>query len=424
MKLINHTILYLSLILFVTLTLCAVLFYYQLLEQVKTTVDEGLSNYKVIIIDKLKDRSPIVQNESIQQSNYLVRSVDEDYALNLRESYKDTSIFSNLKKTYFQARLLTTAFVASDGNYYEMKVISRELQKGILVKKLAFSLLWVCVFMFVGVIVVNHFVLNKTWKPFYQVLDYMNAFKLDKGAVLQMDETKVKEFSLLNRSIRNLLKNNVDIYNSQKQFIENASHELQTPLAIGINKLELLAEEKNLSPAQLQKIGSIIEVFQQLSTLNKSLLLISKIENKQFISAETVDFDAIFRRMILDFEDFANYQEIRITYVKEDDWEFTMNKDLAEILVMNLIKNAIVHNHPQGELNIRLTSSYFIIENTSDDPFMQTDTLFKRFNKNPHRNSSTGLGLAIVESIADVSGLSVTYTYNGQHIFKVSQKFS
>ncbi len=294
MKLINHTILYLSLILFVTLTLCAVLFYYQLLEQVKTTVDEGLSNYKVIIIDKLKDRSPIVQNESIQQNNYLVRSVDEHYALNLRESYKDTSIFSNLKKTYFQARLLTTAFVASDGNYYEMKVISRELQKGILVKKLAFSLLWVCVFMFVCVIVVNHFVLNKTWKPFYQVLDYMNAFKLDKSAVLQMDETKVKEFSLLNRSIRNLLKNNVDIYNSQKQFIENASHELQTPLAIGINKLELLAEEKNLSPAQLQKIGSIIEVFQRLSTLNKSLLLISKIENNQFISAETVDFDAIF----------------------------------------------------------------------------------------------------------------------------------
>ncbi len=72
--------------------------------------------------------------------------------------------------------------------------------------------------------------------------------------------------------------------------------------------------------------------------------------------------------MIQDFEDFADYQEIQITYVKEDDWEFTMNKDLAEILVMNLIKNAIIHNHPQGEINIRLTASYFIIENTSDDP--------------------------------------------------------
>ncbi|WP_114781703.1 sensor histidine kinase [Botryobacter ruber] len=422
MKLINHTILFLSLILFVTITLWAVLFYFQLLEQVKTTVDEGLANYKIVVIDKLKDRTPIVQHESLQENHYLVRKIDEAYALQVRDSYKDTLIFSDLKNEYYQARLLTTAFVSTDGNFYEMKVVSQALQKGDLVKKVISSLLWVCLFMFVCTIVVNRFVLTKTWKPFYQVLNYINAFRLDKGAELEMDKTRIEEFSLLNKSIRNLLKNNVEIYESQKQFIENASHELQTPLAIGINKLELLAEDSNLSPEQLQKIGSIIEMFQRLASLNKSLLLISKIENNQFQSAEAVSFDHLFSRMIQDFNDFASYQQIQISYVKEADWEMNMNKDLAEILVMNLLKNAIVHNHPHGEIIIRLSASFFTIENTSHAPAIQADKLFRRFHKNSKSHSSTGLGLAIVKSIADVANLAVAYTYNGRHSFKVSEK--
>ncbi len=252
----------------------------------------------------------------------------------------------------------------------------------------------------------------------------MNAFRLDKEALFEMDQTNIAEFSLLNESIKNLLKKSVNIYNSQKQFIENASHELQTPLAIGINKLELLTEEKNLSPEQLKKIGSIIEVFQRLSDLNKSLLLISKIENNQFIAADTVNFDQIFTRMILDFEDFAGYKNIEIKYVKEDDWEYRMNKNLAEILVMNLIKNAIIHNHQHGEITIRLSNSFFIIENTSTEPSVQKENLFQRFNKNPNNHNSTGLGLAIVKSIADVSGLTLTYDYNGRHIFNVRQNLS
>jgi signal transduction histidine kinase len=276
--------------------------------------------------------------------------------------------------------------------------------------------------MFVSAILVNNLVLKKTWKPFYQLLKYLNDFRLDKGAFRKLSETKIKEFSLLNESVQNLLKTNIDIYNSQKQFIENASHELQTPLAIGINKLELLAGDKDLSPEQIQKIGNIIEVFQRLSSLNKSLLLLSKIENKQFISIEQLNFDKILNRIINDFSDFAEYQKIEIKYYKEDIWVFNMNKDLAEILVMNLVKNAIVHNKQGGEILIRLSSSSFTIENTSNEPMIQEDKVFERFIKKSKRKSSSGLGLAIVKAIAEVSGLSVTYNFNGRHVFVVSGK--
>jgi signal transduction histidine kinase len=422
MKLLNHTLLFLSVILFTTVGLWAILFNSQLLKQVKSTIDKGLENYKIVIIDKLKDDSLIVQQEAFLDNNYIVRRVSEDYALQVRDAYKDTLIFSNLKNASYQVRLLTTAFIAADGNYYEMKIISNELDKGELISKIIISLLWLFLFLFVSTLLVNNFVLKKTWKPFYEVLKYLNDFRLDKSTYRELSGTRIKEFSLLNESIQNLLKTNVDIYNSQKQFIENASHEFQTPLAIGINKLELLAGDDNLRPEQTEKIGNSIEAFQRLSGLNKSLLLLSKIENKQFTSEETVNFDEIFSRIISDFSDYSEFQKIEITYLKEDAWVYKMNKELAEILVMNLVKNAIIHNQHGGELIIRLTSTYFTVENTSDGPMIAADKLFMRFNKNSNRKGSTGLGLAIVKAIADVFGLSISYSYDNRHIFKISKK--
>lgn len=423
MKLINHTLWILSIILFTTVGLWAFLFYSQLYDQIKTTIDGGLSNQKITIIDNLRDDVTIADQNSFLDKSYSIRNINEDYALQVRDSYKDTLIFSSLKNSTYPARLLTTAFVSSDGKYYEMKVISHEINKAILIEKIVTSLLWLFLFLAISIILVNRFVLKNTWKPFYKLLDYLDKFRLDKGTSQELTKTNIREFALLNTSIKALLNTNVDVYNSQKQFIENASHEMQTPLAIGINKLELLAEEPDLSPGQIQKIGQITESFQRLSGLNKSLLLLSKIENKQFMETGLLNFDAILNRTIQDFSDFTAYQKIKTTYFKEGEWIFKMNKNLAEMLVLNLIKNAVVHNQKDGEIVIRSTSTFFTVENTSDLPEISTNILFKRFNKNSKSKNSTGLGLSIVKTIADVSNLTISYSYNdGHHAFKVSPK--
>ncbi|MGQ9619423.1 MAG: sensor histidine kinase [Bacteroidales bacterium] len=421
MKLINRTLLYLSSVLFVIIGVWAVLFYFQHLKQIKITIDEGLANYKIVIIDKLKEDTLIVQNDQFVANNYIVKNVSEEYALNIKDTYKDTIIFSPLKKTTFQTRLLTTAFAATDGKYYEMKMISQEIDKGKLIGKIATSLIWLYLFLFISILLVNNFVLKKTWKPFYQLLKYLNDFTLDKGVVSELPEPNIWEFSILNRSIINLLKANIKVFNSQKQFIENLSHELQTPLAVAANKLELLAGEKDISPELSRKIGNILESLERLAILNKSLLLLSKIENKQFARVEEVNFDELFNRVINDFSDYALHRNIKISYTHDGRWITKMNKDLSYLLILNLVKNAIVHNKQGGEAVIHLSKNHFTIENQSDNPAIDADTLFERFNRNAGKGSSTGLGLAIVKAIAEVSGLNITYSFDGNHVFRVSQ---
>jgi signal transduction histidine kinase len=422
MKLINHTLWIFSAILFTTVGLWAFLFYSQILGQVKTTIDEGLANHKIAILDKLKDDAEIPDQESFLDKSYSIRNVKEDYALQIIDTYKDTLIHSNLKNSTYQARLLTTAFISPNERFYEMKVISHEIDKGNLIKKIVFSLLLLFLFLAVSIFLVNRFVLKNTWKPFYELLAYLNDFKIDMGKSKEFEKTNIEEFALLNTSVENLLNKNVEIFNSQKEFIENASHEFQTPLAIGINKLELLAEDESLTINQVKKIGQIINSFERISSLNKSLLLLSKIENKQFISTEEISFDEIISRVIEDFSDFSTYQEIKITYHKEGEWTYFMNKDLAEMLVLNFVKNAIIHNHKEGEVIVKLGAGSFMVENTSMLPQIASDRLFRRFSKNSNNAKSTGLGLSIVKSIADVSGLEISYAYTGNHTFKVAEK--
>ncbi|WP_297088097.1 HAMP domain-containing sensor histidine kinase [uncultured Draconibacterium sp.] len=422
MKLINHTLSFLSAILFVTISLWSVLFYSQLLNHVKTSVDEGLSDYKIVIIDNLKKDTLIVENQEFGKNKYIVKQVEEDYALKVIDTYKDTLIYSPLKQNNYKARVLSTAFVANNGKYYEMKVLSQELNRSKLIKKLLVSLTSMFLFLLVSTYLVNTLALNKTWKPFYQVLDYLNDFRLDKRlSDRKMGATKIKEFVLLNKSVNNLIDTNIKIFESQKHFIENVSHEMQTPLAIGLNKLELLAENEGLTEKQLKSIGDIIDTFKRLSGLNKSLLLLSKIQNKQFLSKEKIDFDSVFTRTIANLSEFIDFWGIQLNYNKEQNFVFEMNKDMADILVLNLVKNAMIHNNPNGEISIRLTSSAFIIENTGNEGAIPSDRIFQRFNKNVNNKNSTGLGLAIVKAITDASDLRVSYSHKSRHIFAIEK---
>jgi signal transduction histidine kinase len=421
MKLLNYTLFWLSAILFVTVSAWAIFFYYQLLNEIKNTMDEGLASYKISLIGNLENNPQLITDEIPGNQNYFLREIPADKALQIRDTYNDTLVYSEIKSILEPRRVLTTAF-ETDDTFYELKIVSQELDRKELIAKIAGLILWLYLFLLLTILVVNNFILKKTWEPFYKLLTYLRNFNLSESVPEHPEKTKISEFSVLNDTIYKLLNANIDTYISQKQFIENASHELQTPLAIAINKLELLADSAELTDAHIAKIGDIIQMLHRLAEINKSLLLISKIENKQFMNNEKVDFDEIFKQVLSDFSDYIEYRNINLHYAVNANCIKSMNRQLAEILVRNLVKNAVFHNFREGEVFISMFNSGFTIENTSDEPALNPDELFKRFNKNKTKAGSTGLGLAIVKAIADVSELTISYSFTNteKHSIKVS----
>ena len=190
---------------------------------------------------------------------------------------------------------------------------------------------------------------------------------------------------------------------------------LQTPAAICLNKLELFVEKHPLTEEQASTLEAVIQQVEKIRGLNKSLLLISKIENHQFSDVESVNFNEIIAHAIESFTDQALFKDISISLNENGQVSIKMNKDLAEIMVNNLIKNAIVHNTTGGKIIISINPGYISFENTGRPVRLDKEMIFKRFYKNSDGNTSMGLGLSIVKTIADLNNMEVKYTYEGRH---------
>ncbi|MCF0055846.1 HAMP domain-containing sensor histidine kinase [Dyadobacter sp. CY356] len=421
MKLLNHTLKYLSITLFVIITVWAAIFYINMLDEVYDSLDDGLDNYKLLVIQKAQEDSTILTKNDFAESNYEIRQIPEAVALRQKDIHVDTLMYMLNEEDFEPVRMLTSAFELNK-RYYELKVISSMVEEDDLIEDLFYSLIWLYIALLASIIIVNNFLLKKTWQPFYLLLEQLRQFKLGKDPVIKPADTRVKEFKELNEAVSLLINQSLEAYNGQKQFIENASHELQTPLAISINKLELLSEKEDLTEANLMAIGQVIQTLERLTRLNKSLLLLSKIENKQFQYNEKVNFNSVFKTIIEEFTDFADYKNITFSYQENGQFLVGMNKNLSEIMVTNFIKNAIVHNIPNGFVRITVSSSSFSIQNSGSEVPLDRNHIFKRFNKRSNEKNSTGLGLAIVKAIANLYDLTIDYSYKKGHVMTVSSK--
>jgi signal transduction histidine kinase len=418
MNLLNHTLKYLALALFGILSIWAVVFYVSMLDEVYDSLDDGLDNYKMLIIEKVQaDRSTLHKTE-FAEGNYEIREISRESAKKMRDTHKDTLMYMPYEEDMEPVRLLTTSFEL-DQKYYELKVISSMVEEDDLIEDLFFALVWLYIALLASILIVNNFLLKKVWKPFYKLVDQLKNFRLGKHQSFKADDTDVKEFKVLNDSVTSLVHHALETYNGQKQFIENAAHELQTPIAISMNRLELLAEKNELTEETLETIGQVIQTLERLTRLNKSLLLLSKIENRQFAETETVSLNAVVSGLKEEFADFAAYKGVVISVEEKSPLAVAMQKDLAMMLVSNLMKNGIVHNHTNGVLDIEIGSDYFKISNTGSAAPLDREKIFRRFHKESGDRNNTGLGLAIVKAIVDLYGFRIAYDFDGKHVMKV-----
>lgn len=272
----------------------------------------------------------------------------------------------------------------------------------------------------ISILAVNHLLLKKIWKSFYTILENLKGVKLGTDSKLKPIHSPIAEFNVLANEVETMINRNESIYSSQKQFIENASHELQTPLAISINKLELFAENNTLAEEQMMEIGKITDTLNRLTRLNKSLLMLSKIENQQYAEEENVNFNKLILILAEDFSDLADFKEVKITIIENATLNFKMNKGLAIALISNLLKNALIHNHHQGIVNFIINEQDIIISNTGNNLPLNSDLIFSRFYRHTTTNESTGLGLSIVKSIINNYSITIEYLFTGGHQFKIN----
>ncbi len=416
MKVLNYTTSYFAAILLVIITVWAGIFYYAMLDEIYDSIDDGLDNQKGLILQKLAVDTSILQKSGFDEGDYsIIKSVAPQYKA--EDRYIDTMMFMQNEQDFEPIRMLQTGFY-SHGNYYQMQVITSMVEEDDLVKELLYALLWLYLGVITIILFLNNILLKRIWGPFYHLLKQLKNFRLEEPEI-EVKSTNIDEFRLLNEAVQKMVKSNISSYISQKHFIENAAHELQTPLSISLNKLEALAETVQLTEKESELLVSVLNNLERLTRLNKSLLLLSKIENRQFLSEEQVQINALVRTSIADFADQLEYSEISVSLVEKNTVDVLMNRDLAVVMINNLIKNAIVHNYRGGNIQILIAERKLSITNTGKNEELNSGLMFTRFNKTRQSETSIGLGLAIVKAIAELFNFDISYTYNDEHIFSV-----
>ena len=418
MKLLNFTTSYFAALLFILLTLWAVIFYYQILDEIYDSMDDGLENQKILVIQQAMEKPEILNQPIFEEGSYTIREVNIKEYRNFKESYRDTMMYMQNERDFEPVRLLESVF-RFNGSYYKVKVITSMVEEDDLIEDLLISLIWLYIGLIASILILNNIFLKKVWNPFYVTIKQLKKFRIQNNDKINFQKSSIEEFELLNSSLEKFIHKTRDTYVDQKEFIENASHELQTPLAISINKLELLVEKNQLSEEQMEEIGAVLEHLERLTRFNRSLLLLSKIENRQFPEEESVDLNTMLQRICEDLKDMADHKEIALELVEEAQLSFRMNADLANILFTNLIKNALTHGSRGTTVKIEVNRARVKLTNAADQGPLDHEKIFSRFQPTHGEHRSTGLGLAISKSIAEKYGIDLSYSYEQTHIFEL-----
>lgn len=417
MKLIHYTFRNLSIPLLIILTAWACCFYFVIMHEIDDETNDSLENYKEIIIKTVLADSTLLHDHVDIMTKYYIREVPESEADLDKDEFFDSTTYIEIEMEDEPVRVLRTWFMTADRKYYELTIETSTLEKEDMAEAIFVSIIILYVSLLCCILLVSHFVFKSSFRPLYTLVKWLKEYRPGKQQAPLVNQTKVEKFKILNQAIQTATNRSTEMYNQQKQFVENASHELQTPLAICMNKLELLSENPDCTEEQLSEIAGINHTLRGIIKMNKSLLLLSRIDNKQFPDTSEIDFNKLIDKYLPDFEDMYEYKNIHVTYTETGTLIYTMNESLASTLLSNLLKNAFIHNIESGSIAISVTGRTLTISNSSESTGLNKATLFNRFEKQTHKKESTGLGLAIVKSIISIYGIDIKYEYNGLHKF-------
>jgi len=407
MKLINKTQrIYLGLV-GVLLVVWSGIFLYAISSAIRDNIDETLQSELQALVQRAKSEESLPTIATQQIQIHKVPRVLTD-AITL----KDTTLYNSIEQESFPYRQATTQINIA-GSAYKLTLRRSMVEYDDLFETILIMEIVFVVFLVVGLIFINRTVLQRLWSPFYNTLQKITGYGLEGGSI-EWEETEIDEFKRLNTVLEEMTRRIENEYRQLKQFTENASHEIQTPLSVIQNQIEMLIQEESFPENQWNRLQKISAMAGKLSRLNRALLLLTKIENEQFADRQQININDLLHSLTEEYRHLAEVRDLTMHVDLEPEVTLRMNPDLAEMLFRNLLSNAIKHSQAEGTIRIELNKNRFIIANTGAEPSQDPSTLFGRFRKEEEYSDSLGLGLSIVQSIAEAHDFNLIYRFD-QH---------
>lgn len=308
-----------------------------------------------------------------------------------------------------------------DGNPYTYSARINLVETEDLMESIALLFFVIISLLLIGLFIITNILSIHLWKPFNEILLQIEQFEVDKASHPKFVNSNIEEFNRLNSSIEKLVAKNTSIYQSQREFVENAAHELQTPLAIFQGKIDTFIQSAEFNKDQNEMLSSLNDSVSRLHRLNKNLLLLSKIENDNYSSIETICLSETINNQLDFFIEQSKAKNIVIRLELSELIFVKSNPVLSEILISNLFLNSIRHNINNGQILVKLTNHSLSFSNTGQLEALLALNLFNRFSKSNPTEQGNGLGLAIVQKIANLNGWKVSYSFaDNLHQFTVT----
>ncbi len=416
-KLIHKTQTLYIYILIVLFAVTAPLFYFFIQNLYLNEVDETLIVSKSEFLDK--SISELTVNDISVWNKFNSRIQIQPNQNLIKDTLFNKLYYSQLEQEDEPFRELN-APILIEGNPYTLSIKTSLLESDDLITGVILLFVIILLILFLVILFINKLLSERMWKPFYQTLQQIEKFEIDKHHKTDLPNSDIIEFNQLNKSIENLIEKSSAIYNNQREFVENAAHELQTPIAVFKAKLDDLMQRSDITNGQAEVLNSLNDTILRMSRLNKNLLLLSKLDKHAFSESETFSLKELIEKNLSFFIEQAKSKSIDIISDFHDDFILNSNKALVEIMLNNLLLNAISHNVGNGIVHILLADKKLSISNSGKNIALSTEKLFSRFSKINPSGKGNGLGLAIVKKICDLNNWQINYTFSEEtHTFSV-----
>lgn len=423
MKLTTHAIRSLILPLLLIFGVWSVVFYFILSDELIDEVDDQLEVHSERIMRQWLSGEALPDSTDGSNNTYYIRQIGkEELAMGEKVEYEFKNIHIASRHEEEPARVMHTIFEHNDGTWWKLTVITPVYERNEVISTILVATFILIVVMMLVIIGVFAWVFVRHTRPLYKVLHYLDSYAIGKPQPLN-NETNVTEFQRLNDSVTDCIQRIEEVYERERRFIGDASHELQTPLAVCRNRIELMMNDDTLTEHQMVELAKMEQTISELIRLNKTLLFLSKIENNQYIEQTEVDINSKIRHHMEMLAEVYETKDITIHLYDKGQWTLYANDELMASLVSNLLRNAYIHSLPHGTIDIYIKEGALSIANTSNSDALDASRLFDRFYcGNPGKQHSNGLGLSIVKAICETSNLKVGYAFEqGKHIFTINK---